>query len=73
MMSLMRPLMMLMMFFTWLIGIVFLVVTVLAVYYYIAGKAEEFQRAKKVALILCAVALVVLSAMFLALYGFYFL
>jgi heme/copper-type cytochrome/quinol oxidase subunit 2 len=66
-MPLMMPLMMLLMFFAWLTGIVFLVATVLAVYYYIAGKEEEFQRAKKVALGLLVVvaALAVLSFLFM--------
>lgn len=66
-MTLMMPLMMLLMFFVWLTGIVFLVATVLAVYYYIAGKEEEFQRAKKVAvrLFLAVAVLAVLFALFL--------
>jgi cytochrome bd-type quinol oxidase subunit 2 len=66
-MTLMMPLMMLLMFFAWLTGIVFLVATVLAVYYYIAGKEEEFQRAKKVAvrLFLAVAALAVLFSLFL--------
>lgn len=66
-MTLMMPLMMLLMFFAWLTGIVFLVATVLAVYYYIAGKEEEFQRAKKVAvrLFLAVAVLAVLFSLFL--------
>jgi len=65
--SLMMPLMMLIMFFAWLVGIVLLVATVLAVNYYIVGKQEEFQRAKKVAvrLLVVLVVLAVLSALFL--------
>ncbi len=35
----------------WIIGITFLVSLTLAIYYYIAGKNEELERAKKILII----------------------
>jgi len=46
---LIAPLLMLPMFFTWLVGVIFFVATVLTVYYYVVGKDEEYRRAKQVA------------------------
>jgi len=61
------PFLMLPMFLSWFVGVIFLVATVLAVYYYVAGKDEEYLRAKKVAvkMFYIALVLVVLVIIFL--------
>ncbi|HSW35240.1 MAG TPA: hypothetical protein VLH18_01415 [Candidatus Limnocylindrales bacterium] len=48
------------MFLVWLVGVVFLVATGLAVYYYVAGKDEEYRRAKSLAVILLGAVFVLL-------------
>ncbi|MBT9131145.1 MAG: hypothetical protein DDT42_01011 [candidate division WS2 bacterium] len=45
------PLMALGMVLFWIIGITFFVSLTLALYYYIAGKNDEFERAKKILII----------------------
>lgn len=42
-MTLIAPLLMLPIFFTWLAGVIFFVATVLTVYYYVVGKDEEYR------------------------------
>ncbi|MBT9175118.1 MAG: hypothetical protein DDT22_00792 [candidate division WS2 bacterium] len=44
----------------WIIGLTFLVSLTLALYYYVAGKNDEFERAKKI-LIISLIALAAMS------------
>lgn len=54
------PLLMLPMFFTWLVGVIFFVATVLTVYFYVVGKDEEYRRAKQVAVKMFYIAFVLI-------------
>lgn len=56
----------------WMAAVIFLVATVLAVHYYIAGKTAEYERAKRIAIILLVfvLGLILLTTLFLTMRPF---
>ncbi|MBT9158654.1 MAG: hypothetical protein DDT36_01672 [Firmicutes bacterium] len=56
----------------WMAAVIFLVATVLAVHYYIAGKTVEYERAKRIAIILLVfvLGLILLTTLFLTMRPF---